>query len=205
LVLRGIAVSEPDTTADADLLDDARAGSPAALGRALEACRAYLLLVAERELDPGLRAKGGASDLVQQTFLEAQQDFGRFHGASVEELRAWLRQLLLHNLANFARSYRRTGKRRLDREAKFGRRGWAELPADTPSPSARAAARERDEALEAALAVLPDDYREVLVLRYREGCRFEEIARRMDRTANAVRKLWGRAVERLQAELEGPP
>jgi RNA polymerase sigma-70 factor (ECF subfamily) len=195
-----VAAPEPD----ADLLLAARGGSTDALGRALEACRAYLLLVAERELDPALRAKGGASDLVQQTFLEAHQDFDRFGGASADELRAWLRQMLLNNMANFARRYRRAGKRRLDREAVDGR-GWTDLPADTPSPSGKAAAREQDEALERAMARLPDDYRQVLVLRYREGCRFEEIARRMGRTSNAVRKLWGRAVERLQAELEGPP
>jgi RNA polymerase sigma-70 factor (ECF subfamily) len=193
-----VAAPEPDA---AVLLAAARGGSADALGRAFEACRAYLLLVAERELDPALRAKGGASDLVQQTFLEAQQDFARFHGASADELRAWLRQLLIHNLANFARRYRRAGKRRLDREAAGGR-GWSGLADDTASPSGKAAARERDEALEQALARLPDDYRQVLALRYREGCRFEEIARRMGRTANAVRKLWGRAVERLQAELE---
>jgi RNA polymerase sigma-70 factor (ECF subfamily) len=196
-----VAAPEPDA---AVLLAAARGGSADALGRAFEACRAYLLLVAERELDPALRAKGGASDLVQQTFLEAQRDFPRFAGASADELRAWLRQLLRNNLANFARHYRTSGKRRLDRET-VDSRGWADLPADTTSPSGRAAARERDEALEQALARLPDDYREVLVLRYREGCRFEEIARRMGRTANAVRKLWGRAVERLQAELEVPP
>jgi RNA polymerase sigma-70 factor (ECF subfamily) len=197
-----MAATDPDL---GGWLAAARAGSADALGRALEACRAYLLLVAERELDPDLRAKGGASDLVQETFLEAQRDFARFSGSSADELRAWLRQLLVHNLANFARGYRRTGKRRLDREAAADDRGWQDLSADTPSPSGRAMARERDEALERALARLPEDYRRVLVLRYQEGRPFEEIGRRMGRSANAVRKLWGRAIERLQAELEVPP
>ena len=121
----------------------ARAGSAEDLGLLLEYCRAYLLQVANGELDSDLRAKGGASDLVQQTFLEAQRDFPRFHGASADELRAWLRQLLIHNLANFARRYRQAGKRRLDREAAGGR-GWADLADDTASPSGKAAARERD-------------------------------------------------------------
>src|SRR5262245_50318676 len=97
-------------------LPAARAGSQEALGLALEACRNYLLLIAERELDPDLRAKGGASDLVQETFLEAFRDFSRFHGTSEVELLAWLRQLLLHNLANFARRYRDTAKRQVGRE-----------------------------------------------------------------------------------------
>src|SRR5829696_9456278 len=112
-----------------DRLAAARGGSPEALGDALEACRAYLLKIAEADLDPALRAKGGASDLVQQTFLEAQRDFGRFAGGSEEELLAWLRQLLRNNLANFARDYRRTGKRRLDRERLLDAGGASSSPA----------------------------------------------------------------------------
>src|SRR5438874_1673797 len=52
----------------AEWLPAARNGSAQALGDALEACRVYLLAVAEHELDPELRGKGGASDLVQETF-----------------------------------------------------------------------------------------------------------------------------------------
>src|SRR5215471_5317922 len=86
-------------------LAEARAGEVHALGEALEACRAYLLHVAEHELETGLRAKGGASDLVQQTFMEAQQDFSRFAGTSEAELLAWLRRMLLNNIANFRRQW----------------------------------------------------------------------------------------------------
>src|SRR5262245_34174522 len=99
-----------------DWLPAARAGSMEALGQALEQFRRYLLRIAERELDPELRAKGGASDLVQLTFLEAQRDFARFHGDSGPEQRAWLRRLLVDNLANFERRYRGTAKRRVARE-----------------------------------------------------------------------------------------
>src|SRR5215468_6351850 len=94
----------------------ARAGSRQALGEALESCRRYLLLVAQRELDPELQAKGGASDLVQETFLEAQRDFTRFEGTSDAELRAGLRGLLRSQLGHFARRYRDTGKREVARE-----------------------------------------------------------------------------------------
>jgi RNA polymerase sigma-70 factor (ECF subfamily) len=48
----------------------ARKGSREALGRLLETCRPYLLLVANNELDRDLQAKAGASDLVQETFIE---------------------------------------------------------------------------------------------------------------------------------------
>jgi len=72
----------------------AGAGSAEALGQALEVWRNYLLVIAGRQLDPGLHAKGGASDLVQETILEAQRDFAQFQGTSEAELLAWLRHTL---------------------------------------------------------------------------------------------------------------
>ena len=187
-------------------LGEARAGSAEALGDALEACRGYLLTVAQRELDPGLRAKGGASDLVQQTFLEAQRDFGRFQGETEAELLAWLRRLLLNNLANFVRDYRETAKRQVAREvglpdADSSRYSGPTPAAATPSPSKQAMAHERTESVVQALDKLPPDYRQVVLLRYREERSFEEIGRLMGRTANAARKLWLRAVERLKRDL----
>jgi RNA polymerase sigma-70 factor (ECF subfamily) len=194
----------------AQWLPAARAGSPEALGRALETYRNYLLRVAQRELDPALQAKGGASDLVQETFLEAQRDFAGFHGASEEELRAWLRRLLLNNVANFGRRYRNTDKREVGREVALqpgsasGPPGDA-LAADAPSPSAEAVAHEQAEALRRAMERLPEDYRQVLRWRYEEQHSFDEIAALLHKTPNAARKLWGRVLERLQQEMERPP
>src|SRR3954451_18258751 len=104
---------------------EARQGSGEALGQLLESFRAYLLLIAQRELDPDLRAKGGASDLVQETFLEAQRDFPNFRGDTEAELMGWLRQMLLNNLASFSRRFRATAKRRLACEISLE----ADLPA----------------------------------------------------------------------------
>ena len=193
----------------AQWLQAARAGSSEALGEALEACRAYLLAVANRQLDDALRAKGGASDLVQDTFLEAQRDFARFQGGSADELRAWLCRLLVNNAANFARGFRETDKRQVGREvglpgdAPSDMRGGG-LPASTPTPSVQAVANEMAQRVERCLDRLPDDYRRVIRLRYQEDRPFDEIARLMDRSENAVRKLWFRAIERLQQELDNP-
>ena len=105
----------------------------AALGALLrpeEFFRAYLLAIANRQIDTELRAKGGASDIVQETFLEAQRDFGQFGGNTEGELRAWLVRLMANNLANFIRSYRATGKRQVGREIALrddtpaGQAGW---------------------------------------------------------------------------------
>jgi RNA polymerase sigma-70 factor (ECF subfamily) len=193
----------------ADLLAAARSGSQEALGRALETCRRYLLLVAQRNLDPKLQAKGGASDLVQETFLEAQRDFGQFQGTTETELLAWLRRLLLNNVGNFARRYRDTDKRAVGREVALpgegSSAGAGALAGSEPTPSGLAMEQEQAQALQRALARLPDEYRCVIQLRYQQAKSFEEIGRLLNRSPDAARKLWTRAMERLRQEWEGSP
>jgi RNA polymerase sigma-70 factor, ECF subfamily len=183
----------------------ARAGSREALGQVLSQYHQYLLQVARRQLARDLQPKGGASDLVQETFLEAQRFFERFEGNSAAELRAWLRCVLVHQSAKVGRRFHTTQKRRLAREVPFDPArppGATEgLPAPAPSPSAHLLARERQEVLLRALERLPEDYRRVMLLRYQKELTFEEIGREMGRTADAARMLWARALERLKHEL----
>ena len=84
-------------------------------GRDLERFRSYLLLLARTRLDPMVRAKVGASDVVQQTLFEAHRDLAQFRGRTVDEQAAWLRQILARNLANVVRDLRRD-KRDVARE-----------------------------------------------------------------------------------------
>jgi RNA polymerase sigma-70 factor (ECF subfamily) len=189
----------------ADLLARARAGSRDALGHLLQSCRADLLRLAHRRLGPDLRPKGDGGDLVQEAFLEAQRDFAGFRGGSEGELRAWLRRLLVNNLVNFSRRYRATGKRGLARELPLEAGPGGDLPAADPAPDEAALEQEEDRRLLDALARLPADYRQVLLLRHRDGLPFEEIARRMGRSANAAHKLWVRATERVRNEVGRPP
>jgi RNA polymerase sigma factor (sigma-70 family) len=71
------------------------------------------------------------------------------------------------------------------------------------SPSAQARAREQDAALERAMEQLPESYRQVIQWRSLERCSFEMIAQRLHCSAGAARKLWTRAIEKLQRIL-GP-
>jgi RNA polymerase sigma-70 factor (ECF subfamily) len=186
----------------------ARAGSDSKLGQVLEAYRGYLLHVAQGRLDPSLRAKGSASDLVQETFLEAKRDFAQFGGTTDDELKAWLRQLLLNNVANFGRRYR-SSKRRADREVSLEPGSSCSdgdgIAADDETPSVLAVTREEKEALERCLSGLPEDYRRVILLRYPELRPFKEIAHLMNRSEEAVRTLLSRAVQRVRNEMGSAP
>src|SRR6516162_2509450 len=106
----GSEASDPQASI-ARLISFARGGSDEALGKLLEECRAYLLLVANRELPSELRGKAGASDLVQETFLQAQGHFDQFRDDGESELLAWLRQILLNNVGKLKRRYHGTDKR----------------------------------------------------------------------------------------------
>src|SRR5271165_6970503 len=92
------------------LLTQARAGDVPALGRLLELYRNYLRVVARAMIGQALRVRLDASDLVQETFLKAHREFRQFLGSSEPELTAWLRQILVHTLANQARHHRRRGR-----------------------------------------------------------------------------------------------
>jgi RNA polymerase sigma-70 factor (ECF subfamily) len=166
-----------------------------------------LLAVANRELEPGLQPKAGASDIVQEAFLEAHRIFGRFQGRSRDELLAWLRAILLNKLADFDRHYRGTDKRRIDREVAWEAAAApaGPLAAVGPSPSSAAVEDEEARKLRAALERLPPHYRQVLVWRQWDELPFEEIARRLGKSTDAARMLWWRALEQLRGELGPPP
>lgn len=183
---------------------EARQGDREALGRLLDLCRRYLLLIANEDLSSALLAKVAPSDIVQNTLMEAGRHFGRFHGGSEEELLAWLRGILRNNVADAHRQFQ-TQKRQEAREVSLSEVSYSELPPDqTESPSKLAQNRERDMQLERALQKLPEHYRQVLRLHTMEGLTFEQTAAKLGSSADAVRKLWGRAVEELAKHLGMP-
>jgi RNA polymerase sigma-70 factor (ECF subfamily) len=197
----------PDETPDF-LLHRARAGDSAALGRLLELYRNYLRLLARTLIGSALRVRLESSDLVQETFLEAHRDWLHFAGTTEGELTAWLRRILVRNLADQVKRHQAKGRdwrRQQSLEALLDRSSLAvqqALGTGFSTPSGRASRREQAVLLADALAALPDDYREVIILRHLERLKFEVIAARMDRSSGAVRMLWARALERLNHLLE---
>jgi len=194
------------------LIPLARTGDRQALGQLLELYRNYLMLLARLQIRRRLQSKVDATDLVQETFLKAHRHFEQFRGHSEGELVTWLRQILLLNVANLVRHYYGTQGRNirlecaladeLDRSAEPWDVGFV---AKQSSPSQRAIRREQAVLLANALAKLPSEYAELIVLRHLQGLPFAQVAHQMGRSLDSVEKLWVRALARLRRLLGDAP
>jgi RNA polymerase sigma-70 factor (ECF subfamily) len=173
----------------------------------LEACRQYLLMIANDVIGTQLQAKVGASDLVQDTFLEAHRHIAAFRGQTRAEARAWLRRILECRVANVRRWYLGTEKRAAVREVTLetlarGREASAEfLASSSLSPSIHAVRKEWAQVLEEALLRLPENYRQAVRWRHQDRLAWDEIGQRMGCSAGAARKLWSRAIGLLRRDL----
>jgi RNA polymerase sigma-70 factor (ECF subfamily) len=194
------------------LFASARQGSSYSLGQLLTLYSNYLKLLVMTQLDNRLQVRVSASDIVQESFFEAHRDFAQFRGQTTAEFVAWLRRIVVNNILRVVEQHVLAEKRDVRREVSLqdiSRRmeqstvnleALFTAAADSPS---RCVVRREDEVLLAnALADLPSDYRDVIVLRHIEALPFEDVARRMDRSAGAVRMLWLRALKRLREVLE---
>lgn len=145
-------------------------------------------------------------DLVQDSFLEARRDFENFAGETPVEFRSWLTRILLNNVANVVRRYRQTARRDISRELPEGTVGRDEIRAlmdsSANTPSELMERQELRSHIADAMERLPLHYREVIRLRNYDRESFERIGARLNRSAEAARKVWVRALECLLVELE---
>jgi RNA polymerase sigma-70 factor (ECF subfamily) len=135
---------------------------------------------------------------VQDTLIEALNCFARYNGQTPGELQAWLRTILLRQVAQATQHYAATRKRAVQREVPLAADG---LAADQSTPSGPVKRQEQAEVVRQALDRLPEHYRQVLIWREWEDLPFAEIATRLGRSVDAVRMLWLRALERFNTEM----
>lgn len=174
---------------------------------AIENCREYLRLLARVHFGSDPRAKLDASDIVQQTLLEAHRKRDQFRGSTQAELAGWLRQLLACTIADTIRALGRA-KRDVARERSLqdqldrsSQRIEAWLAAEQSSPSGRAARHEDAARLADALAKLPEWQREAVTMRYCQGMSLAEISTQLGRSPAAVSGLLKRGVRQLREML----
>ena len=178
--------------------------APTELNDELRKFREYLHLLARLQVDHRLNAKLDLSGIVQQTLLEAFQDFVKIQNRSHEEKAAWLRRALANNLADAMR-HLQAGKRMAHQERSLDAAieqssahlaHW--LAAEQTSPSHKVVLQEDCLRLGDALAQLPENQRQAVELRHLRGLSLAEIAEAMQITKTAVVGLLHRGVERLR-------
>lgn len=177
----------------------------------LEQYREYLMTIADLQIEPVLRRKLDASDVVQQTMLEAHSRLNDFRGSTSAELAGWLKRILLNNLIDCVRAYRRE-RRDIARERSLddslnrsSLRLEACLAAEQSSPSLKVSRDEEGLQLSEALSQLPDAQREALVLQHWHGWSIDQIAEQMGRSRAAVAGLVKRGLKGLREEMKREP
>jgi RNA polymerase sigma-70 factor (ECF subfamily) len=152
----------------------------------------------------------GGSDLLQESLLHAAQHVRQFEGTSEEQWRAWLGRIAEREVLRQRRVHLDAEMRTVAREQALAAEGsrsseaglLPQLAGEQSTPSVAAMRNERAAVLAEALTRLPEDYRQVVLLRNLEGLDFPEVAQRMNRSDGAVRVLWVRALKRLRDELD---
>ena len=197
------AHSSADSSADmgeTPFLERLKAGDPLAFDQLVTRYSSdiYGLLVRLTE-DPE-----EAKDLTQETFLRALRNISGFRGEA--DIKTWLFRIAINESRNRHRWWKR---RRRDMtvslEAESETLGLNERIASPSSENPETAAinHERGQALHKALKELPQNYREVVILRDIEGLTYEEIAGALQTNVGTIKSRIARGREELRRKLKG--
>jgi RNA polymerase sigma-70 factor (ECF subfamily) len=173
-----------------DLVQRARTGDRAAFGELFRAHRARLLERIRARLGRKLRASVEAEDVLQETFLRAFESVAHFTPRGPDSFFHWLGAIAEHLILS-ASQKKRPAPLELEREPAAG----------AVSPSRALRREERLERLESALASLPAEQKEIVLLARLEGLSTAEIAKRLGKSPESVRQILSRGLKRLRGTL----
>lgn len=176
----------------------AREGSRDDLDALLDRYAGKLLAVIRLRLGPRLRSSVESRDVLQNTLVKAFEGIGGFEGEDRDKFMAWLARIAHNEIRDLAAFH---GAQRRDRRLEVPLSEGV-LPAQVRSGTRRVALGEQARRLEIALEALPEDQREVIVLRKLHELSFPEIGETMDRSPDAARMLFARAMTALTLQLE---
>lgn len=175
-------------------------------GESFDKFRSYLRLLANMQIDKRVRSKVDASDIVQQTMLQAHKARQQFRGENDAQRAAWLRQILVRNLHHATRDMTRD-KRDVRREQSMqaavdqsSMRLERLLSNDESTPSMKVQRGEGLLQMAAAIESLPEAQREALILHYLEQKSLTEIAEQLGKTRGSIAGLVRRALAALREQ-----
>jgi len=186
----------------------ARNGATDAVGDLLEPYRNYMRMLATSQMGRTVGKRVSPSDIVQDTMLAAHRDLNDFNGTTQAEFVSWLRAVLSRCLLRAIEHNIKAEKRDVRREVSMETfrsslesscAGMGDFQAHyQASPSQIVSGEEESSRVADYVAMLSEDYQKVIALRNFGGMPFEEIAKHMNRSPQAVRLLWLRAINRLR-------
>lgn len=203
----------PDQAEIDGLLERYRGGDAMAAGELLALHRSAVRRMIELRLDPMVRRRVDASDVVQDVLVEAHARMPEYAARPVLEFGLWLRQIARDRMIDAYRRHRLAARRSIDREqaiapalADQSALDLAGLLADREAtPAAQAVAHELERRFAAALEQLDEPDREIIVLRHHEQLGNQEAAQVLGLSEPAAGMRYLRAMRRLRALLGERP
>lgn len=139
--------------------------------------------------------RADADDCAQEAFIKAFRALPSFRGdASVS---SWLYRLTTNVCLDFLRGKKRRAETALTAATEDGEAIDPDIPDPSDGPEALAEKSERRAMVQRALGRLPDDFRQVLLLRELGGLSYDEIGRAMQLEAGTVKSRIFRARRKL--------
>ncbi|MEZ6096499.1 MAG: sigma-70 family RNA polymerase sigma factor [Pirellulaceae bacterium] len=189
-----------------NLVEQTKGGNKLAREKMLNRIRDYLCYVANRRMSSNLKPKASVSDVVQCSLLRINENVEQFSGSTRSEFFAWARKVVINEIHRIERRFS-AAKRNVANEEAVRLSTCDALNISVKqtcprTPQSEVIRNERLKILHEVLNKLPADYSQVIVLRNLEELTFAQVAALLDRSENAVIKLWQRAIERFQMELE---
>ena len=195
---------KPDSNATNQRLDEIAAGG-ASFDELFARYREMLRQAVELRLDNGLRARVDASDVVQETQLEAFRRLPDYLERRPMPFRLWLRKMASERLIMLRRQHVNAARRSVRREyhlpAESSVQLGRQLIGGGPTPSQEVRAEELADQVRQAVAGLPEQDRELLLMRNYEGLSYNEIGQILDIDPATARKRNGRALVKLHSLL----
>lgn len=200
----------PDQDETRELLGQAQVGDRDAVDRLLQRHRQSLHRMVQAGLNPGLARRVDASDIVQDALMTASRRLAGYLQNPQLPFHAWLRQLARDRLAD---AYRRqlAAKRDVTREAPDGDdQGSSPQPAelvqdDCLTPAASLLKQELAKSFATAVEQLPDEAREIILMRHAEQLTNSQAAEVLGLSEPAASMRYLRALRQLKTLLGGTP
>jgi RNA polymerase sigma-70 factor (ECF subfamily) len=201
----------PDAAETTDLLAGARAGDAAAVERLLGRHRDALRRAVALRLDPAIARRLDASDIVQETLIEAARRLPDYLGDPPMPFHVWLRRIALDRLIDAHRRHHAAACRSVEKEERIAYgsgsgSSWdrgAILADPAPTPAAAAIQGELARRFQEALSSLREDDREVILMRHFEGLSNQDVARALDLSEPAAAMRYMRALRRIREAMGG--